>query len=35
MKLKVLFRWVTAILITGAAVSERTRQPMVMTGLGG
>jgi len=33
MKLEVLFRWVTAILITGAAVSELTRQPTVMTGL--
>ena len=33
MKLEVLFRWVTAIMSTGAAVSELTRQPSVMTGL--
>ena len=33
MKLEAFFRWVTAILITGAAVSELTRQPSVMTGL--
>jgi hypothetical protein len=33
MKLEVFFRWVTAILITGAAISELTRQPSVMTGL--
>ena len=33
MKAEALFRWVTAIFITGAAVSELTRQPSVMTGL--
>ncbi len=33
MKLEVFFRWVTAILITGAAISELTRQSKVMTGL--
>ncbi len=33
MNLEVLFRWVTALLITGAAVSELTQQPTVMTGL--
>ena len=33
MKPEPIFRWVTAMLITGAAVSELTRQPSVMTGL--
>jgi len=33
MTFEVLFRWVTAIMITGAAVSELTRQPSVMSGL--
>ncbi len=33
MKPEPIFRWVTAMLITGAAVSELTRQPTVMTGL--
>ncbi len=32
-KLEPVVRWVAAILITGAAVSELTRQPTVMTGL--
>lgn len=33
MKLEVLFRWVSAVLLTGPGVSELTRQLSVMTGL--